>query len=334
MNTNLLNAVNALKAEHGADVLDNPGALERLFETARDEPRAQIKTLITACVRDFHKELQNAAGTERAACKDRLAQKLHNDEALDLAHCKNTLDLIEAVLFGAAAPVCAKCGAELKAHWKACPECGTAVQGAGERVNHDAPHKPANDTVADMNGAEAHIALAGEYAKKKDYGQAIAEYTKAIQIDSEYAAAFYGRGKAYYYQTDYDAALNDFNKVISLDPNTENGYAWQRQARTKLEDATGVTANREVNKKAALTCFLATKEYYKKDDYPKAILGYTKAIKLNPNDADVYYHRGNAYFFKGDYDEAIEDFTQAIELNPYDRLYKETLANAIKERGH
>ena len=43
MNTNLLNAVNALKTEHGADVLDNPGALERLFETARDEPRAQIK---------------------------------------------------------------------------------------------------------------------------------------------------------------------------------------------------------------------------------------------------------------------------------------------------
>lgn len=28
MNTNLLNAINALKAEHGADVLDNPGALE------------------------------------------------------------------------------------------------------------------------------------------------------------------------------------------------------------------------------------------------------------------------------------------------------------------
>jgi formylglycine-generating enzyme required for sulfatase activity len=130
MNINLLNAVNALKEKEGADILDNPGALEQLLETARDEPRAQIKTLITACVRDFHKELQAAAVTERAACKERLAQKLHNDEALDLTHCRNTLDLIEAALFGAPAPVCAKCGTELKAHWKVCPECGTAVGGA------------------------------------------------------------------------------------------------------------------------------------------------------------------------------------------------------------
>jgi predicted RNA-binding Zn-ribbon protein involved in translation (DUF1610 family) len=130
MNINLLNAVNALKEKEGADIFDNPGALEQLLETARDEPRAQIKTLITACVRDFHKELQAAAVTERAACKERLAQKLHNDEALDLTHCRNTLDLIEAALFGAPAPVCAKCGAELKAHWKVCPECGTAVGGA------------------------------------------------------------------------------------------------------------------------------------------------------------------------------------------------------------
>ena len=102
-------------------------------------PGRRLNPLIAACVRDYHKELQNAAETERADCKERLAQRLHNDEGLDLTLCRNTLDLIEAALFGAPTPVCGKCGAELKATWKACPECGTAVQEGGSGTTATAP---------------------------------------------------------------------------------------------------------------------------------------------------------------------------------------------------
>jgi tetratricopeptide (TPR) repeat protein len=33
-------------------------------------------------------------------------------------------------------------------------------------------------------------------------------------------------------------------------------------------------------------------------------------------DAEVYYHRGNAHKKNGQYDMAISDFTKAIEINP------------------
>lgn len=43
---------------------------------------------------------------------------------------------------------------------------------------------------------------------------------------------------------------------------------------------------------------------------------YTKAIELNPNDADYYYQRGNALFKMNDLEGAIRDYKIANELNP------------------
>lgn len=48
----------------------------------------------------------------------------------------------------------------------------------------------------------------------------------------------------------------------------------------------------------------------------KTIEVQTKAIELNPNDAEAYYNRGCSYALKMQYDLAIADFSKAIELNP------------------
>ena len=48
----------------------------------------------------------------------------------------------------------------------------------------------------------------------------------------------------------------------------------------------------------------------------KAITDFSKAIELNPKDADAIYNRGNAYRIKGQFDKAISDYNKAVELNP------------------
>ncbi len=58
----------------------------------------------------------------------------------------------------------------------------------------------------------------------KNYDQAIADYTKAIDIDSESAVAYASRGRAYYNEEMYDEALADLNKAIELDPNSYTAY--------------------------------------------------------------------------------------------------------------
>jgi len=59
----------------------------------------------------------------------------------------------------------------------------------------------------------------------------------------------------------------------------------------------------------------------------QAIENYTQAIRINPNNANTYYSRGNRYVDLGNYNQAIEDYTQAIRINPND-------ANAYWGRGY
>ena len=55
--------------------------------------------------------------------------------------------------------------------------------------------------------------------------------------------------------------------------------------------------------------------YWKKGDFDRTIVDFTKAIELNPNFAEAYYNRGVWLTGKkGDSERAIEDFTKAIEL--------------------
>jgi len=59
-------------------------------------------------------------------------------------------------------------------------------------------------------------------------------------------------------------------------------------------------------------------EQAEKGNYEEAIRYFTKAIGLNPLDAESYYSRGTAYFHKGQNNEAILDYTKALEINPGD----------------
>ena len=57
-----------------------------------------------------------------------------------------------------------------------------------------------------------------------EYSQAIADYSKAIQLNPGYAEAYYSRGCAYDGIGEYDKAIADYKKTIELDPNHASAY--------------------------------------------------------------------------------------------------------------
>lgn len=65
---------------------------------------------------------------------------------------------------------------------------------------------------------------------------------------------------------------------------------------------------------------------YDQGNFEAAIEDYTNAIRLDKNLNDVYYNRGLAYFELKDYPAAIEDYNQIIRLNSND-------AEAYYKRG-
>ena len=54
--------------------------------------------------------------------------------------------------------------------------------------------------------------------------------------------------------------------------------------------------------------------------YEKAVMHYTRSLRLKPDIPEGYNNRGNAYYDKGEIDKAIEDYNTAIEYNPDDAL--------------
>jgi tetratricopeptide (TPR) repeat protein len=68
-------------------------------------------------------------------------------------------------------------------------------------------------------------------------------------------------------------------------------------------------------------------------DPKKAIEYLSNAIKLQPDDADVYNSRGNVYYKLGQFQSAIEDYNEVIRLKPdYVNAYY-NLANAYYKLG-
>ncbi len=126
---------------------------------------------------------------------------------------------------------------------------------------------------------------AWELEEDGDTNGAIKLFGEAIQLDSNNALAYYGRGTAYSSLEQNENALRDLNKSIELNPNDDFAYN-----------------NRGV-------------VYKTLGQYERAIQDYSKAVQLSPNDAGIYYNRGNAYNELKQYEQAIADYDKALELN-------------------
>src|SRR5947209_1204907 len=57
-----------------------------------------------------------------------------------------------------------------------------------------------------------------------DLDGAIADYTKAIEINPRYAGAYINRGVARKMKGDFDGAIADYDRAISLNPRLKEAY--------------------------------------------------------------------------------------------------------------
>lgn len=125
-------------------------------------------------------------------------------------------------------------------------------------------------------------------AKEKTEINQITDYSKAIELNPKYIAAFMLRASCKERIKDYEDSILDATKAIELDSN--NAFMYMLRGNTK-----SLMSN-----------------------YEEAIEDYSKAIKLEKDDGlwqDYYEYRGIAKMNLQNYREAIEDFTKAIEFD-------------------
>ncbi len=86
--------------------------------------------------------------------------------------------------------------------------------------------------------------------------------------------------------TEYQAAISDFDQAIQLKPEWAEAF---------------------YNRGLTYSCL---------KEYAKAVEDYSESLKLSPNNADAYNNRANAYFKLGEHQKAIDDYTSALNIRP------------------
>lgn len=164
-------------------------------------------------------------------------------------------------------------------------------------------------------------------------GQAFADiekFGKAIEGGSQRPVDFLARGVLYSMLKNYDAAVDDFNKAISFDPNFATAYLARAYATMRRRVASGdgmdLSAGKNTLALADLDSVLQLYPgmeyawfnkgviYLSMNDYTSAVQCFSEAIKINGDFGEAYYNRGYSYLRMGNKAAATDDLRKSGEL--------------------
>lgn len=137
--------------------------------------------------------------------------------------------------------------------------------------------------------------------KNKNYEQAVENFTKAIELNSNFASAYSNRCLVYLQWGKYEEAIADCTEAIRINPE---------------------------NIEANLNLGLA---YDKIGNYQQAIAEYTQVLNHNHNDFRALYNRGLANFELNNYQEAITDYSLILATIYQNANFNQ--ADIYNERG-
>ena len=126
------------------------------------------------------------------------------------------------------------------------------------------------------------------FQAEKEYPNAIAAYSRAINIDPQFGQAFSERGKMYMHTKQFDLAVADFTKTIEFDPG--NGELF----------------------------WLRGLAYAGKGQHTLALNDYNKTLRLNPKMYLAYWTSALSYERMGALNSALQSFIHFVELAPPD----------------
>jgi tetratricopeptide (TPR) repeat protein len=108
---------------------------------------------------------------------------------------------------------------------KARKESQAKASGNEHIEDHDVwKSEPAPKTEDKARQREARVNKGIDLYNKKKYDEAIAEFTKAIEIMPSHAHAYRARGVVYFTKSQWDQAVADFTKAIEINPNNAEAY--------------------------------------------------------------------------------------------------------------
>ena len=158
---------------------------------------------------------------------------------------------------------------------------------------------------------------------KKNYNSAnVAEIKKSVAQNNKFFDALLEmeQGNNFYFQKNYQSAIQAYSRAINLNPNFAEAYNNRGNSFFQLQNYS--QAAQDLQTAVKLNNFDARihnnlgSAYLLQNLYDAAISEYTQAINLNQNIFTFYYNRALAYCYKNNFQAALPDVQHAMQLNP------------------
>lgn len=167
--------------------------------------------------------------------------------------------------------------------------------------------------------------------------KAVHSFSEAIELNPEFAEAYYRRGICYHYLHDDKLAIADFVEASSInfaDPrsNLWEGFTHAKMGnfREALRAYSNAIAASDRFTPAYLNRGLA---YMANGEYEKALADFNEAVRLEPANPDYYFKRGLAFEALGNWEKAAESYASAVEFSDKHAAAYRHLATAMERLG-
>ena len=158
------------------------------------------------------------------------------------------------------------------------------------------------------------------YWRNKEFAEAAADFSSAIEVKPDDAHILGHRGDMYVKLGQYDKALVDLSEAIKLDPQYAGSWNSRGGAIARLgrwdEAVVDYSKAIELAPRKALYWGNRGYSYMELSEFSKAVADYSKAIELDPRNAVYWSNRGYSYMELSEFSKAVADYSKAIELDP------------------
>lgn len=183
------------------------------------------------------------------------------------------------------------------------------------------------------------------YRDQGNINQALADYTKAIEVNPDKGSTYNSRGKTYFDlggpkndRNLVQQAIKDYTKGIQYSPELGELYANRGAALGYLgrNQEALVDLNKAIELEPDKPGGYANRSllYMQSGNYELAIQDHTAYLTMNPYDAEVWYERGLGKSRLGQYQAAIKDYNQALALDQQRGVFLMQRALAYKNLGN
>ncbi len=181
--------------------------------------------------------------------------------------------------------------------------------------------------------------------EKGEFENAVQYYTKALQLNRAHLPSFNDRGMAYCRMHLFDQGLADFYKAMEVDSNFAMVYVNTGAARYFNQDLENPSKRDlriakgwfdkaiERDKELHLAYYNRAAVNFFLEDYEASLKDMNRTLLIDPEFPMNYFYTGVIYKKMGNYKRAVAEFNKTLKLNPDIPFALEEIAQVHKEKG-